>query len=101
VGTSQTDRCNKGCQLLEIRLLAGFTIWLSALPHARGGDVLRVKGTVTTPAGRLPVQRVRVAMQPPEILPADHTAVDDTIVIIGHGFAAADLQRSRESFLAA
>jgi hypothetical protein len=79
LGTSQTDRCNKGCQRSEIRALAGFTIWLPALLHARGGDVLRVKGTVTTPAGRLLVQGVRVAMQPPEILPADHTAVADTI----------------------
>ena len=30
-----------------------FSVWLSALLHARGDDVLRVKGVVRTPAGRL------------------------------------------------
>ena len=30
-----------------------FSVWLSALLHARGDDVLRVKGIARTPAGRM------------------------------------------------
>ena len=36
-----------------------FGVWLSALLHARGDDVLRVKGVVRTPAGRLLLQSVQ------------------------------------------
>ena len=46
-----------------------FSVWLSALLHARGDDVLRVKGVVRTPAGRLLLQSVRKIVQSPEILP--------------------------------
>ena len=46
-----------------------FSVWLSALLHARGDDVLRVKGVVRTPAGRLLLQSVRKVVQSPEILP--------------------------------
>ena len=47
-----------------------FSVWLSALLHARGDDILRVKGVVRTPAGRLLLQSVRKIVQSPEILPA-------------------------------
>lgn len=42
-----------------------FTVWLSALLHARGNDLVRVKGVVRTPAGRLLLQTVRKVVQQP------------------------------------
>lgn len=79
-----------------------FTVWLSALLHARGDDIVRVKGIVRTPAGRLLLQSVRKMVQSPEILPeiagAGHEGDDNTIVLIGRGFEPADLSRSLRSF---
>ena len=74
-----------------------FTVWLSALLHARGDDVLRVKGVVRTPAGRLLLQSVRKVVQSPEILPPqedDAGREDNTIVVIGRGYRGEDLRRS-------
>jgi G3E family GTPase len=78
-----------------------FSVWLSALLHARGDDVVRVKGVVRTPAGRLLVQAVRRIVQSPEILPEQDVAdgrEDDTIVVIGRGYRAEDLRRSLRHF---
>jgi len=76
-----------------------FTVWLSALLHARGDDVLRVKGVVRTPAGRLLLQSVRKVVQSPEILPERGEAPDDDmIVVIGRGYRAEDLERSLRRF---
>jgi hypothetical protein len=78
-----------------------FTVWLSALLHARGEDVVRVKGVVRTPAGRLLLQTVRKVVQAPEILPEqaqDQGREDDTIVVIGRGYAPEELQRSLAHF---
>ena len=78
-----------------------FSVWLSALLHARGEDVVRVKGVFRTPTGRLLVQTVRKVVQSPEILPEqDLTSEreDDTIVVIGRGYRAEDLRRSLEYF---
>jgi G3E family GTPase len=77
------------------------TVWLSALLHARGDDVLRVKGVLRTPAGRLLLQSVRKTMQSPEILPAQETGQgreDDKLVIIGSGYDADELRRSLKYF---
>lgn len=78
-----------------------FSVWLSALLHARGNDVLRVKGVVKTPAGRLLVQTVRKIVQSPEILPEQtdgQQREDNTIVVIGRGYRAEDLVRSLDYF---
>jgi G3E family GTPase len=78
-----------------------FTVWLSALLHARGDDVVRVKGVVRTPAGRLLLQSVRKVVQSPEILPEQSDAngrEDNTIVVIGRGYRAEDLRRSLRHF---
>jgi G3E family GTPase len=80
---------------------AAFTVWLSALLHARGDDILRVKGVVRTPAGRLLLQAVRKVMQSPEILPeqsGDGGRQDNQIVVIGRGYDADELRRSLEYF---
>lgn len=87
---------------------SAFTLWLSALLHARGDDLVRVKGVVRTPAGRLLLQTVRKVVQSPEILPeqgpgqapAQHGhAIDNHIVFIGRGYRPQDLGRSLHRFL--
>lgn len=79
---------------------AAFTIWLSALLHARGDDLVRVKGVLRTPAGRLLIQTVRRVVQSPEILPeTDDFRSDDRIVFIGRGYRPEDLGRSLRHFL--
>jgi G3E family GTPase len=75
-----------------------FGVWLSALLYARGDDVMRVKGVVRTPAGRLLLQSVRKVVQSPEVLPPQEDREDDTIVVIGRGYESADLRRSLERF---
>jgi G3E family GTPase len=78
-----------------------FAVWLSALLHARSGDVMRVKGVIRTPAGRLLLQAVRCVVQAPEILPdpgKDCDFDDDTIVVIGRGYREEELTRSLEYF---
>lgn len=70
----------------------GFSIWLSAMLHTHGDHLVRVKGVVRTPGGRLLLQSVRKVMQAPEQIPPDHGAdgrsSDDTIVLIGRGLDA-------------
>lgn len=78
---------------------SAFTVWLSALLHARGDDIVRVKGVVRTPAGRLLLQTVRKIVQSPEILPeqADQRE-DNMIVVIGRGYTESQLKRSLQYF---
>ncbi len=79
---------------------SAFTLWLSALLHARGDDLVRVKGVVRTPAGRLLLQTVRKLVQSPEILPKQtRERADDRIVFIGRGYRPDDLGRSLHRFL--
>lgn len=78
-----------------------FSVWLSALLHARGDDVVRVKGVVRTPAGRLLLQSVRKIVQSPEILPEREDGgegEDNAVVVIGRGYRAEDLRRSLAYF---
>ena len=80
---------------------AAFSVWLSALLHARGDDVVRVKGVVRTPAGRLLIQSVRKVVQSPEILPEQDNRPDredNVIVVIGRGYQASDLTQSLRRF---
>lgn len=76
-----------------------FTVWLSALLHARGNDVMRAKGVVRTPAGRLLLQSVRKVVQRPEILPPQEDRDDDTIVLIGRGYTEAQIRASLDYFV--
>ena len=79
---------------------SAFALWLSALLHARGDDLVRVKGVVRTPAGRLLLQTVRKVVQSPEILPEQaETRQDNSIVFIGRGYRPEDLGRSLHRFL--
>lgn len=77
--------------------------WLSALLFARGEDIVRVKGAIRTPAGRLLLQSVRRHVQPPEILPEPEPGApppeDDFAVLIGRGIDDARLQASWDRFV--
>jgi len=76
-----------------------FAVWLSALLHARGDDIVRVKGVVRTPTGRLLLQAVRKIVQSPEILPEQgDTREDNMIVVIGRGYTPDQLNRSLRYF---
>lgn len=79
-----------------------FTVWLSALLYARGDQIVRVKGVVRTPAGRLLVQTVRKSVQSPEILPEAEADVptDNSIAVIGRGFTQRQLHASLAQFSA-
>lgn len=78
-----------------------FTVWLSALLYARGDQIVRVKGVVRTPAGRLLLQTVRRSVQSPEILPEqDDTRSDNEVAVIGRGFTQALLVASLSRFSA-
>ncbi len=75
-----------------------FAVWLSALLHARGDELLRVKGVVRTPTGRLLIQAVRRHVQPPEMLQGPVDEADGTLVVFGRGHSAEILQRSLDAF---
>lgn len=80
---------------------ATFSVWLSALLAARGDDIVRVKGVVSTPAGRLLLQSVRRIVQPPEILPDHGNAPtpppeDGRIVLLGRNMDEARILKSWE-----
>ena len=77
-----------------------FTVWLSALLFARGDRIVRVKGVVRTPAGRLLLQAVRRSVQSPEILPEPDAPcpTDNTIAVIGRGFSQPVLAASLARF---
>jgi len=95
---------------------AGLSVWLSALLAARGDDIIRVKGVVATPTGRLLLQSVRHIVQPPEILPeidltrdmtrdpATHgsasidAATDDHLILLGRGLDEARIRHSWRRF---
>jgi G3E family GTPase len=78
---------------------SAFALWLSALLHARGNDLVRVKGVVRTPAGRLLLQTVRKVVQSPEILPERSVSGEDNIIVfLGRGFRPEDLQNSLRRF---
>jgi G3E family GTPase len=77
---------------------AALSLWLSALLHVHGDRLMRIKGVVRTPAGRLLIQTVRRQVQPPEILP-EGQGQDDILAVIGEGADAGALERSLARFL--
>lgn len=80
-----------------------FSVWLSALLHARGDEIFRIKGVVRTPAGRVLLQCVQKSVLPPEILPETQggdQSFDNRVAFIGRGFDQAGLARSITGFAA-
>jgi len=89
---------------LDVSAAAGWaavSVWLSAVLHAHGDDLVRVKGVIRAPAGRLLLQAVRGTVQPPEILPdsltdtlASNGTAENVIVFIGRGLEDGRIDRS-------
>jgi len=77
---------------------AEFSVWLSALLHARGDDIYRVKGVVRTPAGRILLQCVQRSVLQPRLLPGAGEAFDNRLAVIGRGFDEGRLKRSLRDF---
>ncbi len=77
---------------------AALSLWLSALLHVHGDRLVRIKGVVRTPAGRLLIQTVRHQVQPPEIIP-EGQGQDDILAVIGEGARAETLSRALARFL--
>jgi G3E family GTPase len=77
---------------------AALSLWLSALLHVHGARLIRIKGVVRTPAGRLLIQTVRQSVQPPELLPAGQGR-DDVLAVIGETPDPEALQASLARFL--
>jgi G3E family GTPase len=75
-----------------------FAVWLSALLHARGDELLRIKGVVRAPTGRLLIQAVRRHVQPPETLSGSIDEADGTLVVFGRGYSSEILQGSLDAF---
>lgn len=91
---------------LDARSAGGWwalSAWLSALLFARGDSIVRVKGVISTPSGRLLLQSVRHHVQPPEILPSDSVSEqgDDFVVLIGRGIDESRVQRSWDGYVRA
>ncbi|WP_201586069.1 CobW family GTP-binding protein [Psychrobacter jeotgali] len=77
-----------------------FTVWLSALLHARGDKILRVKGVLHTDEGALLLQSVRKVMQQPEILARESSeARSGDMVFIGENMNKQDLLASLFAFI--
>lgn len=77
-----------------------FMVWLSALLHARGDNILRVKGVLKTDDGLLLLQSVRKIMQQPEVLPLETIESNSgDIVFIGSDLTEDMLLASIHSFL--
>lgn len=74
------------------------SLWLSGILHRHGDHILRVKGVVRSPAGRLLIQSVRRTVQPPEMLP-EGLGADNQLAVIGQGFDPDALSRSLARFL--
>ena len=81
----------------------GFSVWLSAMLHTHGSQMVRVKGVVRTPVGRLLLQSVRKVMQAPETLPdlpkGGERPSDNTIVLIGRGTNPDRIRKSLHHFM--
>jgi G3E family GTPase len=75
-----------------------FAVWLSALLHVHGANLLRVKGVVRAPTGRLLVRAVRGYVQPPERLPSAMDEADGTLAVFSRDHSAESLQRSLDAF---
>jgi G3E family GTPase len=80
-----------------------FGVWLTMLLHARGQDVLRVKGLLDVGGdGPLLINGVQHVVHPPEHLPAwPDEDRSSRLVFIGRGFTVSELERSLAAFDAA
>ena len=81
----------------------GFSVWLSALLNLHGDQIVRIKGIVRTPNGRLLLQSVRKVMQNPERIPdeLDNTLdiAENKVVLIGRNLDEIEISGSLKKVL--
>jgi len=76
-----------------------FSVWLSMLLHARGDEVLRVKGIVDVEGGGpVAINGVQRVIHPPEHLTPDTAASGTELVFITRGIAPGLIERSLDTF---
>jgi G3E family GTPase len=79
----------------------GFSVWLSMLLHARGEDILRVKGVLCTePGAAVSINGVQHVIHRPEHLPTSAAAGDRSsrLVFVTRGVEPAAIERSLAVF---
>ena len=69
-------------------------IWVSALLSCHGDKILRLKGIINSPAGRLLIQGVGPNIQKPQRLPKDFHESQNFLVLIGRGFDKETIMKS-------
>lgn len=81
----------------------GFSVWLSALLNRHGNQIVRIKGIVRTPNGRLLLQSVRKIMQNPERIPDEFDGSTETtenkVVLIGRNLDEIEISGSLKKVL--
>ena len=81
----------------------GFSVWLSALLNRYGDQIVRIKGIVRTPNGRLLLQSVRKVMQNPERIPDDLNNTsemgENKVVLIGRNLSEIEISGSLKKIL--
>ena len=78
-----------------------FSVWLSMLLHARGEDILRVKGVLGMQDGEaVSINGVQHVIHPPEHLPGGEAGADGStrLVFITRGVQPAAIERSLDAF---
>jgi len=78
-----------------------FTVWLSALLHAHGDQILRVKGILSTSSSETPlaIHGVQHVMHPPSHIANSDEPIDPYLVFITRGIAREAIRNSLISFL--
>ena len=69
-------------------------VWVSALLSCHGDKILRLKGVVISPAGRLLIQGVGPNVQKPQVIPEELHDRGNFLVLIGRGFEAESIMQS-------
>ena len=69
-------------------------VWMSALLSCHGKRIMRLKGVVNSPAGKLLIQGVGSNIQKPQILPKSFANKKCFLVLIGVDFKEVDVQQS-------
>ncbi len=99
---SHTDGIEAHCVTSDRPLdWAAFSVWLSMLLHARGRDVLRVKGIVDVEgSGPVALDAVQRVVHPPRHLDAAAGGRPAELVFITRGIAPGSIERSLRAFAA-
>ena len=71
-------------------------IWVSALLSCHGDKILRLKGIINSPAGRLLIQGVWPNIQKPQRLPEEFHERKNFLVLIGRNFNKENIKKAAQ-----